>query len=347
MRSVVAAIGSFALVVAAARPAACQVVFAAPQAAQGPLTAPLDVPKPAFEVASVRPNTGPMNQMSLNSPPGRFTMTGAPLQLLLNLAFRVRPNETEGVPDWVRTSRFDVNAKMPEGAPQDQLPYMLQSLLEERFKLKWHTETRESDIYALVVAREDGRLGPKLTKSGMDCRPIIEKRQAAIKEAMGRARGPGEQQALRDTLRPKPGEPLMCNINVSAAPPAPGTPPVMTMKAAGMELSNLVTLLSSLSGRPVVDRTNLAGGFDFEFTFSPMMARALAASLPGGAAPFPGAGATGLGGPAGLGAPAPSIVDDGPTLFESLEEQLGLKLRSARGPVEYFVVDDIQQPEPD
>jgi uncharacterized protein (TIGR03435 family) len=351
MRNAVAILGSLALVLAAARSVASQAAFAGGAATQGPLTAPLDGPKPAFEVAVVRPNTGPLDRMSVNAPPGRFTMAGAPLQVLLNIAFRVRPDQVDGIPDWVRTSRFDVNAKMPDGAPQDQLPYMLQSLLEDRFKLKWHTETSESDIYALVVARADGRLGPKLTKSEMDCKPIVEKRQAAIKEALGNARSQQERQAVMETLRPKPGEPLTCNTSVMPSQAqTPGGPRTvtMTLRSAGMELSNLITLLSSLSGRPVVDRTNLSGGFDVEFTFSPMMGRALTTALPGGAAPPAGFGApAGPGAPVGLGAPVPSAADDGPTLFEALEEQLGLRLRSARGPVEYFIVDNIQQAEPD
>lgn len=339
------AVLTLSAVLAAAVPIAGQVIVAAPQATPGPLTVPPDGPKPAFEVASVRPNTGPINAMSLNSPPGRFTMTGLPLQMLLTLAYSLRPNQADGLPDWVRTSRFDINAKMPDGAAQDQMMLMVQSLLEDRFKLKWHKETREGDIYALVVSRKDGRLGPKLTKSDMECKAIVEQRQAAMKEAMAKARtlGPKEQQAVLETLGPKPGEPLICNTSMAPAPTS-GGPMAMTIKTAGMELSTtLISLLSSLSGRPVVDRTGLTGGFDFEFTFSPtMMARGLTTSLP--TAP-PAAG--GLGAPAGLGAPVPAAADDSPTVFQALEEQLGLRLRPERGPLEYFVIDNITQPEPD
>jgi uncharacterized protein (TIGR03435 family) len=177
----------------------------------------------------------------------------------------------------------------------------------------------------------------------MECKAIVEQRQAAMKEAMAKAetRGPQEQQALLETLRPKPGEPLQCNTNMTTAA-TPGGPMAMTIKGAGMELSTLLSLLSSLSGRPVVDRTGFIGGFDFEFTFSPtMMARGPTTSLP--TAP---PAAVGLGTPAGLAAPAPT-ADDGPTVFQALEEQLGLRLRPERGPLEYFVVDSVEQPEPD
>jgi uncharacterized protein (TIGR03435 family) len=347
MRHNVAVLALSAVVVASASAAAGQVIIAAPQATQGPLTAP-DGPKPAFEVASVRPNTAPFNALSLSSllraSPGRFTMSGLPLQMLLTLAFQIRQDQMVGMPDWVRTSRFDINAKMPDGAPQDQMPLMIQSLLEDRFRLKWHTETREGDIYALVVARKDGRLGPKLTKSDMECKAIIEQRQAAMKEAMAKAEasGPQERQAMLEKFLPKPGEPLMCNTSMTPAATA-GGPMALTLKAAGMELTNLVSLLTSLSGRPVVDRTGLTGAFDFEFAFSPtMMARGLTTSLP--TAP---PAAAGLGAPAGgLGAPVPT-TDDSPTVFQALEEQLGLRLRPERGPLEYFVVDNIQLPEPD
>jgi uncharacterized protein (TIGR03435 family) len=342
MRDLVAVLVLWAVFLSATSPVAGQVFIAAPQSTQAPLTAPTDGPKPAFEVASVRPNTGPATGMSMNSPPGRFMVTGVPLQLVLTLAYQIRPDQTEGVPGWVSSSRFDISAKMPDGAPQDQLPLMLQSLLEDRFKLQWHRDTREADVYALVIAREDGRLGPKLAKSDVDCKPIVEQRQAAIKEALGRGRGgQQDQQALLEMLRPKPGEPLMCNTNIAAAP-TPGGSMAMTLTSAGMELSTLVSLLGNLSGRPVVDRTGLTGFFDFDFTFSPTQARALTTALPGAAGGLGTAGA-----PTGLGAPGPTIIDDTPTVFVALEEQLGLELQSERGPAEIFVVDSIEQPEPD
>ena len=152
-------------------------------------------PRIEFEVASVRPNTNPTS-MGLNQPPGRFMASGLPLQLILTLALRdpsqpqVQP-QIEGMPGWASTERFDISAKMPDGAPPEQMPAMLRSLLDDRFALRTHLETREEAIYELVVAREDGRLGRQMTRTTVDCGPIRERRAAAVKEAMGAVGGAG------------------------------------------------------------------------------------------------------------------------------------------------------------
>jgi len=350
MRRAIVVLALCAVAAATTLPAAEQVFIAAPAPAgqtPGPLTAPFDGPKPEFEVASVRPNAAPTDRLSLSSPPGRFMMSGLPLQLVLSVAFRPQNNQIEGAPDWVRTERFDINAKMPDGAPQDQLPYMLQSLLEDRFQLKWHTETREIDIYALVIAREDGQT-PKLVPSEIDCRPILEARQKALAEARDRGGSPEAIAQMLEKQRLEQGEAAPCSNLTSMRTPPGGGSPLMTITARGMELASLVSLLSSLSGRPVVDRTGLTGGFDFEFTASPGMALAASTGL-AARLPSPGGGASvGPGASAGIGAPVPAAAfDDGPTVFQAVEEQLGLKLQAERGPGEFFIVDSIQRPDPD
>jgi len=336
---------------AGGRIAAGQVFVATPVLGGGPgaasLTGPFDGPKPEFEVASVRPS-GSAGSMALNSPPGRFMASGLPLQLVLSMAFRLRNDQTEGMPGWVTSERFDINAKMPDGSPQEHLPWMLQSLLEDRFKLRWHTETREIDVYELVVAREDGQT-PKLAPSTIDCRPILEARQKAISDARERGESP---EAIVRTLEAQglgQGDASPCSTNMSLRPPPGGGVPLMTLTARGMELASLVSLVSSLSGRPVIDRTGLTGGFDFELTVSPGMALAAGTGL-AAAAPSPvGGGATaGRGAASGIGAPVPAaVLDDGPTVFQAVEEQLGLKLQSARGTGEFLVIDGIERPDPD
>lgn len=337
-------------VVATTLPVAGQVFvsLAAPTAqTTEPLTAPLDGPKPEFEVASVRPNTSPTDRLSISSPPGRFMMSGLPLQMVLTSAFRVRTDQMEGVPGWVTSERFDINAKMPDGAPQDQMPYMLQSLLEDRFQLKWHTETREIDVYALVIAREDGQT-PKLVPSEIDCRPIREAQQKALADARERGDSPEAIVQMLEKQRLAEGDAARCSTNMSLRPPEGGGTPVMTLTARGTELASLVSLLSSLSGRPVVDKTGLTGAFDFEFSASPGIALAATAGL-AARAPSPVGGApAGPGAAAGIGAPVPAAAfDDGPTVFQAVEEQLGLKLQSERAPGEFLVIDSIERPDPD
>jgi uncharacterized protein (TIGR03435 family) len=269
---------------------------------------------------------------------------------VLTLAFRLQSNnQAEGIPDWVANERFDINAKMPDGAPQEQMPLMLQSLLEDRFKLRWHTETREMDVYELVVAREDGRLGPSLTASAgdVDCQPILEERQAALEEARDRGDPP---EALAELLRPKPGEASRCSLSTGMRAPVQGNAlrPEMTLTARDQELTSLLSILTSLSGRPVVDRTGLTGLFDFDFSSSLVSAGALTTGLPGAPAPtISGLAPAAPGAPVGFGSPVPVVTDDGPTIFQAVEEQLGLRLRSARGSGEFFVVDSIERPDPD
>jgi uncharacterized protein (TIGR03435 family) len=121
---------------------------------------PAVTPLPRFEVASIKP--------SLPSPDGRITATiggdagridyeGLPLKMLLSRAFEVKDDQISG-PDWLDTARFDIIAKLPDGAPRDQVPAMLQALLVERFKISLHHDKKELGIYALVT----GKNGPRL-----------------------------------------------------------------------------------------------------------------------------------------------------------------------------------------
>ena len=80
-----------------------------------------------------------------------------PLKNLIQSAYRVKSYQVSG-PAWLDSERFEIIAKLPEGASQEQVPEMLQKLLQERFGLKLHRETKELPIYALVV----GKNGPKL-----------------------------------------------------------------------------------------------------------------------------------------------------------------------------------------
>jgi uncharacterized protein (TIGR03435 family) len=117
----------------------------------------------AFEVASVKPAPGFVNaRVNLSGP--RVTISGYALEGLIMDAYKVEPWQLSGGPVWRDTDPFDILAKAPgENAPEpEQIRQMLQTLLEDRFKLKVHRETKEGPIYALVVA---ARNGPKLKKS--------------------------------------------------------------------------------------------------------------------------------------------------------------------------------------
>jgi uncharacterized protein (TIGR03435 family) len=128
-------------------------------------------PPPAFEVASIKP-APPVNPELVVSGQAHLGVTidnaladfgGQSLTNLIARAYRVKPYQISG-PEWLSTERFDIVAKLPEGASEDSVPEMLQTLLAERFKLKPHTENKELSIYALVVDKG----GPKLTPRPAD-----------------------------------------------------------------------------------------------------------------------------------------------------------------------------------
>jgi uncharacterized protein (TIGR03435 family) len=120
---------------------------------------------------------------------------------------------------------------------------------------------------------------------------------------------------------PQPGQKIECGFMIG-----PGR-----LNAGGMPMSSLAQTLSPQVGRIVLDKTELTGNYDFELTYS----------LEGLGSIFPGGGP-----PLINGAPAP-IDPNQPNLFTALQEQLGLKLDSQRGPVDVVVIDSVQQPAAD
>lgn len=259
--------------------------------AAGQQSAPV-TPKPSFEVASVKPNKSGEPGMSITTQPGgRYVATNVPVAMLIRNAYELQASQLVGVPDWAASERFDITAKAEHDiAPTNQKPnphqLMLQSLLEERFNLKVHRETRDLPGYALVVARADGKLGPQMKQSDVDCAALAAARRAG---------GPPPPLA--------PGEWRPCSMRMGRG----------TLTAGSMKMANLAGTLSSAVQRVVVDRTGLAGGFDFDLTFS--MDQSADASAP--------------------------------SIFTAVQEQLGLKLDSVRIPTDVLVVDSIERPTPD
>src|SRR4029077_13298302 len=102
---------------------------------------------------------------------GRYTANHVPLPLLLRQAVRLQDFHFIGLPDWAASDRYDINAKGEGDVTPDQMPTLLRGLLADRFGLQSHNEQRELPIYELVLARSDGRFGPKLKASATDCTP--------------------------------------------------------------------------------------------------------------------------------------------------------------------------------
>ena len=302
-------------------------VFAAASAALLAQNAPAPsaAPLPTFEVASVKPSnpnpTGPLGATPMVLPAlGRLTAQNVTLRLLVMTAWNRPPFQIVGGPPWQNANKFDITAKAEDGsATLDQMRTMLQGLLADRFKLKTHTETRDVPIYDLVLARADGKLGPKMKVSSDTC-PDFKEQQQKMLEAIAK----GGVSALQSMMG-KPGENKPCSmVNL---PPTPDNPS-LGFKATGQSLELLVMLLTQLSGRSVVNKTGLTGAYDFEFAISLQTLAALYQEI-------------------GITLPLPPNMPEGPALMTALQEELGLKLDSQRGPSEVLVVDSAELPTPD
>ncbi len=125
--------------------------------------------KPTFEVASVKRNTSGSGGWNVSPRPGGvYNATNAVLPLFIQFAFDIDDYQLLGGPSWMQTDRFDIAARAGRETPTAELRLMMQTLLEDRFKLIIHKEQRDMSIFALVLERSDGRLGEGL-KSVDDC----------------------------------------------------------------------------------------------------------------------------------------------------------------------------------
>jgi uncharacterized protein (TIGR03435 family) len=223
--------------------------FAAP-AGPVPFLQIQDPPRQSFEVASVKPNkSGETSNFLQSRPGGNFAVGNMTLRGLIMFAYGIQGFQLVGAPDWVATERFDIIAKAAADVPPTPIgrtspeALMLRSLLEDRFRLSAHRETRDLPIYALVLARADGRLGPQLRQTTSDyC--------ARLLAAAGKA---------GDTPIP-PGGPV-CGMRPG------GTGNEITFGAIPM--NEFARFLNVNVGRTVVDRTGLTGVWDFDLKWSP------------------------------------------------------------------------------
>jgi uncharacterized protein (TIGR03435 family) len=134
--------------------------------------------KPSFDVASIKRNTTVEPAFTLGfAPGGRFRAVGMDARTLITIAYmqgtRLYPSQVLGGPGWIGSESWDINAKVSDDlAKAMSVPLraqLLQSLLEDRFKLKLHREIREVQQYELVMARKDRALGPQLRRSTANC----------------------------------------------------------------------------------------------------------------------------------------------------------------------------------
>jgi uncharacterized protein (TIGR03435 family) len=127
--------------------------------AAGAVSAQTADARPAFEAAFIRANTTGSGSSSSNGTKGQIVMVNQSLRRLVERAYNVKPFQVMG-PDWMENVHFDVTAKYPEDTKTSERPAMLRTLLEDRFKLATHSESKQLPGYALVIAKGGLKIKP-------------------------------------------------------------------------------------------------------------------------------------------------------------------------------------------
>jgi uncharacterized protein (TIGR03435 family) len=121
--------------------------------------------RPAFEAAFIKPNTTGSNGSRTNGSTGQIVMVNQTLKRLIERAYNVKQFQVTG-PEWIENVRFDVTAKYPPDTKREDRPAMLRTMLEDRFKLATHRDSKEMSGYALVVAKSGLKLKAVETDKG-------------------------------------------------------------------------------------------------------------------------------------------------------------------------------------
>jgi uncharacterized protein (TIGR03435 family) len=272
--------------------------------------------KPQFDVVSVKANNSGTGFVRIGGQPaaGRFVATNATVEMLVTWAYRIQNYAISGGPGWMVTDRFDIEARADAGAlTPDQMAQMVQSLLADRFFLKTHRATTEGSVYVLVV----GKNGVKMKRSA-DQSPFGGRGARGGAPPQGEP-GPRGRGAI--AFDGPPGERRGGPLPPGGVRMAPGF-----LQIQGVSMAMLAEFLAQQLGRPVIDKTGAYGSFDISLEWATDLN-------------FAGPG------PGGLRGPDIGLSTSGPSLFTAVEEQLGLRLESAKGPVETLVIDSVQRPQ--
>ena len=258
-------------------------------------------PRPSFAVASIRPSQPDNNIARKDFRADSFTTEAMTLKQIISYAYGLSfDQELSGGPGWIRTDKFDIEAKPDETETaalsklshddlDEQMRLRVQSLLAERFKLTVSFERKDLPVYKLIVAKGGLRCAKVAAKTPLAALPPPRFHWAAL---------------------PPPPPPQ------SYTPPTPAEAHILTqtmhMRTQYWPFWMVVTALGhepELGGRPVIDNTGLEGSYDCEASWS-----------------------------------REGSDGQGPSLFTAIQEQMGLKLEPAKGPVEVLLIDHIQPP---
>jgi uncharacterized protein (TIGR03435 family) len=279
----------------------------------------------SFEVASIKKaeplsvNLAMSGKMNLGMviDNAQVDIKSMALAELMRVAYKVKPFQISG-PEWLPAERYTITAKMPAGATRDQVPEMLQSLLAERFKLAFHRETKEQNVYALTVMKS----GLKLQESPDDSAPAATGGPAAPLAATPTDGGAQVRAAVTSDASGTVNSSSI-NGNIKMVPRENG----MRIEVTKMNASGMVDLLSRFVERPVVDMTDLKSRYDLtlDVGFGDMLALARAAGMN-----IP------------IQAP-PGAMDPGNSAVFTAIQQYGLKLEPRKAPIDMLIIDHVEK----
>jgi uncharacterized protein (TIGR03435 family) len=299
----------------------------------GALLGQAPIAEPAFEVATIRP-VAPAQDMlqQLQSGKARIGMSvdGARVDIgyqtladLIRMAYRVKAYQVQG-PEWISQQRFEIQAKIPDGVPEDKIPEMLQALLAERFKLAIHRDKKDLAVYALIV----GKNGSKLTDASKEPDAPLPDSPGGI--SIGTEKG--QMKVAQDGK----GGAVMQGGGLSGTIKQSISDAGVHLELTKASMAFLVDLLTAMVDRPVLDMTELKGNYqislDLPMEDLQLLARRNAAAL---GMQMPGA-------PPGANADAASTPGGGSSVFAAMEK-LGLKLDARKAPVDTIVVDHLKK----
>jgi uncharacterized protein (TIGR03435 family) len=261
-----------------------------------------------FEVASIRLSaaTGASHMnVGVHIDGAQVSCIALNLKDYISAAYKVKIYQIQG-PDFIGGDRFDINAKLPAGATQDQVPDMLKALLADRFGMKFHRETKDFPVYGLVVAKS----GVKMNKSAPD---------------------PDDPSDIGKAVTNVTGSGGRGGVHLDYGHGSFFTMADNKFTARKLPMSRFAEVLARFEDKPVVDMTDLKGSYDFdlEFTQEDYMAMLIRSAIAAGVT-LPPEALRMLSG------------SSGDSLLNALE-RLGLKLETRKAPLEVLVIDHIEK----
>jgi uncharacterized protein (TIGR03435 family) len=252
------------------------------------------VSSPQFDVAAVKPNTGVERGVQIDFPsPGRFHAENVWLRFLVQNAWNVRAYQVVSGAAWAASDRYDIDAKTDRNASREEMRLMLQSLLQDRFRLVRRHETRSLPVYHLIAASKAGsKLQPAETGS-------------CVERNSDPASTPNSPQAI------------FCGSSEWSP---------HTLIGNAITMPQFTTMLENILRRPVIDETGFTARFNVRLNW---VADQVTPGLMAPGVPPP---------------PAPSPNDAGPTIFTALAEHLGIRIQTAKGPVDILVIVGAEKP---